>query len=369
MDAEAREVLSVSGHQRQSSLRRRRNRRKGLAIAACGVLVVTPDAALVRWGQEYLVSSDAPLLFWKNVATFTIAVGVALWLDADEQERRAPKVFAPLWQRIAKGWPYFCTAALCQAFIAVSFPIAFMLTYSSNVVVLYSLSPLTSAMLGSLCLGDPLPCRTACALVGSTMATCVVFLPQLVANTGSTTVAGRVGDLIALATGVANSIFLVVVRAGLAKHPELPVPMSSAVGVLFGAIAALAWGDVTDISNPIFFVPMLIDGGCIALIIVAFSLAPRYTSAAEIGLISLLETVLSPIWVFLCFGERPPHSTVLGGAILIISVAGHEFASLAADKTESRSDTTKRPLVWQSANVPQQDACDLAYATFHPQGL
>lgn len=324
-----------------------------MAIAAAGVLVVTPDAALVKWGQLYLVSSDAPLLFWKNLATFALGIGMAIWLDDRAKWRR------PLVERVLDGWLYFSIAAGCQAFIAVSFPIAFMLTYSANVMVLYCLSPLASAVLGWLVLGDPLPWRTIIALACSSVAILVMFAPQLVAaQPGSA--ATRVGDLVAIATGLVNSIFLVSVRAGLLKHPDLPVPLSSTAGILMGALAALFWGNVNEISSLTFFIPMLLDGLCIALILLAMSLAPRYTSASDIGLLSLLEVVLSPAWVCLFFGQTPPRSTVLGGTLLFLVVAAHELAS-PPEHANPPTDTARR----FNQSDSNEDAA--VYATFCSQ--
>jgi drug/metabolite transporter (DMT)-like permease len=52
-----------------------------------------------------------------------------------------------------------------------------------------------------------------------------------------------------------------------------------------------------------------------------FARGLRDVPAAEAGLISLIEPVLTPVWVALFHGETPTPATILGGAILLAGVA------------------------------------------------
>jgi drug/metabolite transporter (DMT)-like permease len=56
--------------------------------------------------------------------------------------------------------------------------------------------------------------------------------------------------------------------------------------------------------------------------LIVFTLGSRLVSAAELTLLSLTEVVLGPIWVWLAFAETPSILTLLGGAILLASIAG-----------------------------------------------
>ena len=48
-----------------------------------------------------------------------------------------------------------------------------------------------------------------------------------------------------------------------------------------------------------------------------FTRGSRSVPAAELGLISLAEPVLSPIWVWLAFGETTPVPVIIGGGIIL----------------------------------------------------
>jgi len=48
---------------------------------------------------------------------------------------------------------------------------------------------------------------------------------------------------------------------------------------------------------------------------------PRYIPAAEVGLLMLLESILGPIWVWMAFAEQPGIYTLVGGAIVLSTLA------------------------------------------------
>ena len=55
----------------------------------------------------------------------------------------------------------------------------------------------------------------------------------------------------------------------------------------------------------------------IGLAFVLFMEGAKLIPSAEAGLISLLDVVLGPLWVFIAFGENPGLATLLGGAIVL----------------------------------------------------
>ena len=52
--------------------------------------------------------------------------------------------------------------------------------------------------------------------------------------------------------------------------------------------------------------------------------AARHLTATEIGLLSLLEPILGPLWVWALMGEHPGTSSLIGGAIVLGAVAANE---------------------------------------------
>ena len=48
---------------------------------------------------------------------------------------------------------------------------------------------------------------------------------------------------------------------------------------------------------------------------------------AELTLLILIEFVLSPVWVWIAIDEKPSTATLIGGALVLASVAGRALAS------------------------------------------
>ena len=46
----------------------------------------------------------------------------------------------------------------------------------------------------------------------------------------------------------------------------------------------------------------------------------RRVPATQAALISLLDTPLAPLWVWLAFSETPPAATLVGGTVIIAAV-------------------------------------------------
>jgi drug/metabolite transporter (DMT)-like permease len=57
--------------------------------------------------------------------------------------------------------------------------------------------------------------------------------------------------------------------------------------------------------------------GQIGLGLVFLTIGARLIPAAQVALITLLEVVLGPLWVWLAVDERPSTATLVGGAIVV----------------------------------------------------
>ena len=67
---------------------------------------------------------------------------------------------------------------------------------------------------------------------------------------------------------------------------------------------------------------------CVAIPFVLVTLAPRYITAAEVNLFFLLETIFGPLWVWMVIKEQPSFETILGGGVIIATIATHSFLIL-----------------------------------------
>ena len=89
--------------------------------------------------------------------------------------------FMPLLFNLRRGWwPIFGCSCII-VFINFGFCISLLKCDAALALLLISLNPLWAALLGKLCLGDPIPLRTAIAQALSLVAMLLVVLPALLA--------------------------------------------------------------------------------------------------------------------------------------------------------------------------------------------
>jgi drug/metabolite transporter (DMT)-like permease len=50
------------------------------------------------------------------------------------------------------------------------------------------------------------------------------------------------------------------------------------------------------------------------------TIGARMINAAEVALITLLEVVLGPLWVWIAFSESPDAATLVGGMVVLVAV-------------------------------------------------
>jgi drug/metabolite transporter (DMT)-like permease len=89
------------------------------------------------------------------------------------------------------------------------------------------------------------------------------------------------------------------------------------------AVVALVWLPFVSLDSAtgedwgLFFVLGTFQVGAgLALLTIAARLLP----AAEVAVLSLLEIVLGPIWVWLAYSERPNTATFVGGLVVAAAV-------------------------------------------------
>ena len=81
-------------------------------------------------------------------------------------------------------------------------------------------------------------------------------------------------------------------------------PFASVSGISGKDVALLAGLGVTQIGLGLIFL----------------TIGARLIPAAEVVLITLLEIVLGPLWVWIALGEQPSATTLVGGAVVLAAV-------------------------------------------------
>ena len=100
------------------------------------------------------------------------------------------------------------------------------------------------------------------------------------------------------------------------------------MGKLMVTLIALLFVDRLKLEGTDLTIIPLMCVMCVAIPFVLITLAPRYITAAEVNLFFLLETILGPLWVWLVIYEQPSIETIIGGIVIIVTIATHSVLAL-----------------------------------------
>jgi len=194
------------------------------------------------------------------------------------------------------------------AISSASFFIALNHASVANVLFMQALAPIAAAALGTL-LGEPVSRRTWIA-----MAVALAGVALMVGGPGGASPLGQVLTIL-MSLAFAGVIVITRHRRDVSMAPAMCLSQV-AVFVLaapFADFAAATTKDVTLLATL---------GICqIGLGFVFLTVGARLIPAGEVALITLLEIVLGPLWVWLALGEQPGAATLAGGAVVLGAVA------------------------------------------------
>lgn len=198
---------------------------------------------------------------------------------------------------------------VCLAAASLGFVLALGLTSVANTVIILASAPLIAAVLAWLLLGERINVRTGLAMLLSMVGVGVMVR-------GSAVGGSVLGDLIAL--GIAGAFALATVIIRRQRHIRMTPAML--VGTLIGL--SLSGVLASDLKVSGRDLGLLAVFGCFQLGTgwALFAVGARMAPAAEVTMVSLLEAVLGPLWVWLFVNEDPGGSALLGGALVLFAL-------------------------------------------------
>ncbi len=203
------------------------------------------------------------------------------------------------------GWLSPLVAVLATVAIA-SYTAALMSTTIADVLVIYATIPFVAAAIGWLVNREAVDRRTLIASIVALAGVVVIFINGLGA--------GRLaGQALSALTTVAFAGMIALQR----RRPKASMTAVNAIGALGAGAIGLSLSPHPPLG--LFDLGLLFAYGLttIGLAFVLFMEGAKRIPSAEAGLISLLDVVLGPVWVFVAFGENPGAMTLLGGAIVL----------------------------------------------------
>jgi len=282
---------------------------KGLLITACGVLVISPDGLLTR-----LIATDHwTMIFWR-----ALFLSFGMWLVINlVYPNRA-------WQqyKTVRGPGLLMVGAYSLG--TISFIFAITHTSVANTLIILSATPLFAAIIGRLLLHEKIQPRTMVAI----FLVCIGI--TVMASGSAEQEEGLLGDMAA----ILGSFFLACGFSFVRRFPGVSAFSAISCSGLLTAVMILPLASPFAVSQADVGYLLVMGLYMLPIGTALIFLGPRYIPAPEVGLLLLLESILGPVWVWLALGEEPGVRTLLGGAIVISTLAVNTIWALKYPRLE-----------------------------------
>jgi drug/metabolite transporter (DMT)-like permease len=199
--------------------------------------------------------------------------------------------------------------AVLTAIASGTFIVALNHTTVANVLFMQAVAPIAAALIAWAALHESVSRRTAVAMV--------------VALAGVAVMVGGPGGSHGLGVGLSVVMTLAFALALVITRHRRDISMAPAIclsQVLVLAVAA-PFADPGSVDAHDLALILALGIGQMGLGLAFLTIGARLIPAAEVALITLLEVVLGPLWVWIALSERPSTATLVGGAIVMGAVA------------------------------------------------
>jgi drug/metabolite transporter (DMT)-like permease len=262
--------------------------------------------------REASVANGWEVTFWRSAFLAAFVAAVMLVRHGANALHRVTAI----------GWPGLASG-VAWAVMFTCFMLALTRTTVANTLFIMAILPFCAAIAGWLFLRERVPPRTWLAMAAAAAGIGLMFRDAL--HTGNVA-----GSLIALAVPIAAAANYVAVKRGRGR-----VDFIAALGVggLLSAVVTfpLAYPFSARGADLALFATLgVLQLGIPGILYVVIAV-PRL-SAAEVGLLSLLEVIFGPLWVWFSRDETPGLLALLGGAIVVAALTANESVGLALER-------------------------------------
>jgi drug/metabolite transporter (DMT)-like permease len=198
--------------------------------------------------------------------------------------------------------------AICMAGAMGLFIFALNHSSVANVLFIQAMAPFVAVILAWFIMRERSTRRTWIAT-----GVAVAGVAVMVGGPGRGSAAGLV------ASGVMTVLFAITIvltryRRDISMLPALVISQ------LMLCLSTIGFADFSGLRTRDYVVFALMGSVQMGLSQLCFAAGARLIPAAEVALITLLEVVLGPMWVWLVNGEIPARATLIGGTIVLLAV-------------------------------------------------
>lgn len=270
-------------------------REKGLLAALGGSLLISFDPIFIRLSGTGGV--DTAFLFG-----LFMAISMAAFIQATGQRGLVGTLRA-------SGWPVVVSGLLIMG-SSTAFVVSIKYTSVANTMIIMSARPVLTALASWVFLRE----RTSKSLW---LAIAGVICGVGIVVSGSLGAGNFLGDGLAVMT----VSFLALNGALLRRYQHISRMAVVGLGGFFVACVMFFPAQPSSYTLDTWLIMAAMGLVSAPLGRVLSGVSFRYIPAAEAAMISLSSTMLAPLWVFFLFHEQPPTTTLMGGALVLGTIA------------------------------------------------
>ena len=283
--------MKLGGFQRATSY--------GVGLALVGALLLTPDALLMRISGM----STFQMLGWR---------GLCLGL-----------IFLTAWGLTTKAWRRdlsalgsgtAVTVVACQVMNTTLFPMGIATAPVAPVLLGVATVPVWSALLAKWLYNE-----TATRATWIAIGLVILGLTVAISDKGEASLDAYA--LAGAACGLGVAFALAMIFVSLRHNRHLPLLLVIGLGSLISGTAGWLITGSAQMTDGTVWAVLLSAVVILPLSFFALNEASRHTTAANVSLLLLLETVLAPMWVWLGIGEVPSPRMLVGGSLVVMTLA------------------------------------------------
>lgn len=257
---------------------------------------------------RFIESADAwTVLFYRSL-TFTTSVCLFMYLRDG----------ARFTQRFKQIRPQELIVSVSLALGFIAFVLSMFATSVANTVLILSTGPVFAALLAWLFLRERVNKATLLAMLLAFSGVAIIVSSDLSSS-------DKLGVLYAFVAVTSFSIMIVTLRCAPSGKDMLA---PTALAGIVAAVMTLAFIPTFSISFHDLLLSMALGSLQVGLGFILITLGSRTVPAAQVPLLALAETALSPLWVWIFINETPARNTIIGGSIVLLAVALQGYAGL-----------------------------------------
>lgn len=266
-------------------------------------------------------ASGFEVSFWRSFFAAIFVFTVLAWQHKSQ-----------LGKKIVSLGPYGFASGFMWAAMFTCFMLALTMTTVANALIVESFAPLLTAIFAWIFLAEKIPNRTWLAILVAFAGMLWMFVDGFSKLDGR----GLIGVMLALCVPFAVAANVIILKKGGQQVDLIPAVL---VGGVISALLMLPFAWPFSASNHDILILATLGVFQLGLPCMIMVHAAKGLSAPEISLLSLLEVVLGPFWVWLAIGEEPAKATLLGGSIVLGALIFNEVMAFREDKLKNQTSS------------------------------